>query len=77
MNRELQILADYLDDRGWEYEVQEYSRGEYQIYFILGNDEIEVDVDERGEVWWYSILRDVFTSFDSMDDLIDEKLKTW
>lgn len=75
--KSLDILAEYLDDRGWEYEVQEYSPNEYQIYFVLGNDDIEVDVDKRGEVFWYSGLRDAFTSFDSMDDLIDEKLETW
>ena len=77
MNKELEILADYLDDRGWEYEVQEYSPGEFQIYFVLGNDEIEVDVDNRGEVFWYSTLTDKFIGFDSMDKLIDEKLETW
>lgn len=77
MNKELQILADYLDDRGWDYEVDEYSPGEFQIVFVLGNDEVEVDVDNRGEVFWYSTLTDKFIGFDSMDDLIDEKLETW
>ena len=77
MNKELEILADYLDDRGWDYDLKEYSPGEYEICFTLGNDYIEVDVDNRGEVFWYSTLTDKFIGFDSMDELIREKLETW
>ena len=88
--KSLNILAEYLDDRGWEYEVEQ-NHGDNKtniadtIYFVLGNDEIEV----RSYAWendpglgqdaviWHPLRFGDDETYDDVDDLIDEELETW
>ena len=74
--RSLNILAEYLDDRGWEYDVEQ-NHGDNKtniadtIYFVLGNDEIEV----RSYAWECGLGQDVVIFTTTLDDLIDEELE--
>lgn len=88
--KSLEILADYLDDRGWEYDIEQ-THGDNRtniadtIYFVLGNDEIYV----RSYAWendpglgqdvviWHPLRFGDDETYEDIYELIDEELETW
>lgn len=87
LTRELEILADYLDDMGWEYDILQNhgdnkTRYADTIRFIYTNNEIDVrsyeweDPSNTGLIWWPLVYGSEET-FDDADELIDDKLANW